>query len=140
MSCRSVNGLSKIAICIGNPICMDQYTSIEEKAVFTRVMVEISADEPLPNSITIRCKGISFEQPVYYRWKLVACLHCKTFTHENRSCDLQQNLIVNQQQHDRVWAQKKGKNCAQDSKSYNRDSTTKVSDDGCETKKNKKQK
>lgn len=68
MSCRAVNGLSKFASCIGTPICMDHYTtSTSEKLTFARVLVEVFADDPLPHSITVRCKGTSFEQPVEYR-------------------------------------------------------------------------
>eukprot|EP00268_Persea_americana_P065903 TRINITY_DN8877_c0_g1_i1.p1 TRINITY_DN8877_c0_g1~~TRINITY_DN8877_c0_g1_i1.p1 ORF type:complete len:125 (+),score=18.82 TRINITY_DN8877_c0_g1_i1:317-691(+) len=66
LSCRSVNILSKISCCIGNPICMDKFTSTGQGLAFARVLVEVSTDSNLPDSIIIGCKENTLEQAVEY--------------------------------------------------------------------------
>ena len=75
VSCKSVNGLSKIAINIGRLICIDQFTACGEKHSFARVLIYVSVDLVLRNLITSGCRGTSFEQEVdtSRRHKLVKC-------------------------------------------------------------------
>lgn len=61
-SCRTVNGLSKQAGCIGNPICMDKQIAMGRKLAFARVLVEVSISSNLPDNLTIACRGSTFVQ------------------------------------------------------------------------------
>lgn len=47
LSCRTVNGMSKLASCIGNPICMDEQTANGKRLAFAKVLVEISVGSKL---------------------------------------------------------------------------------------------
>lgn len=85
-----MNGLSKLASCIGNPICMDEQTANGKRLAFAKVLVEVLAASTLPNSLTIACNGTTFVQEVVYQWKPRSCDTCKSFIHCNLSCPIQQ--------------------------------------------------
>lgn len=89
MTCRSITALSKISSCIGNPIYMDKPTAAGERIAYAKVLVDISVDATLPDSLTIGCNGKLFAQEVEYYWKPKPCTSCGAFNHSNSSCPVQ---------------------------------------------------
>lgn len=75
LACKAVNVLSKLASCIGAPICMDKLLASGTKPDHACVLVEVSADSPLPDSFKYLCKGHPMEQNVEYVYKPNACTH-----------------------------------------------------------------
>lgn len=73
LSCYTQGALSKIASCIGIPICMDKPTSMGTRPSFARVLIEISAGELLPDIVKYSYEGDIMEQVVEYVWKPAAC-------------------------------------------------------------------
>ncbi|GJU37562.1 RNA-directed DNA polymerase, eukaryota, reverse transcriptase zinc-binding domain protein [Tanacetum coccineum] len=89
----NVEGISRIASRIGNPIIMDRITtSMCEKAYgrasFARVLVEVEAAKGLVDSVEVCYKtlGRSMELRVEYPWKPPVCSHCKVFGHCYDKC------------------------------------------------------
>lgn len=87
MSFRSTTGLSKLASCIGKPICMDRFTAEGMKLGFDRVMVEVSVNSKLPISLNVGCRDGMFKQAIEYAWKPNPC---DTFNHSPTGCPLSQ--------------------------------------------------
>ncbi|GJT88378.1 hypothetical protein Tco_1070095 [Tanacetum coccineum] len=93
------NGIGKIMSGIGKPMLMDKLTKERclkksGKLDFARVLVEVSADEELPQFLEIKYPVIG-DRParigklvVKYQWKPPQCLHCKTFGHSTVACKI----------------------------------------------------
>lgn len=62
ISLKSPKALSNIASCIGRPICMDEHTIKGVRIDDARVLVEVTFDSKLLNSISILCKGSLFDK------------------------------------------------------------------------------
>lgn len=90
LACKTVNGLSKLASCIGIPFCMERLTASGSNPSHTRVLVDVSAESPLPDSLKFLCKGNPLEQEVEYLWKPNACKNCHIFNHSTRFCPFAQ--------------------------------------------------
>ncbi|GJY64612.1 zinc knuckle CX2CX4HX4C containing protein [Tanacetum coccineum] len=89
----NVEGISRIASRIGNPIIMDRITtSMCEKAYgrasFAHVLVEVEAAKGLVDSVEVCYKalGRSMELRVEYPWRPPVCSHCKVFGHNDDKC------------------------------------------------------
>ncbi|PWA66581.1 hypothetical protein CTI12_AA326130 [Artemisia annua] len=91
------NGIGKIFSGIGKPMLMDKMTKERclkksGKLDFASVLVEISAEDPLPNSLEMEYPQIGHRPAtigkldVKYEWKPPQCTHCKTFGHSTSSC------------------------------------------------------
>lgn len=65
---------------------MDKETSAGTGLAYDKVLVEVTATSPLPDSILVRCQETIFEQAIKYYWKPKACPHCKTLSHNLASC------------------------------------------------------
>nr|GEU80501.1 hypothetical protein [Tanacetum cinerariifolium] len=94
----NVEGISRIASCIGVPIIMDKITiSICEKpygrAPYARVLVEVDAAKGLVDSVEIWYKslGKSMILNVEYVWRPSLCDHCKTFGHFSKNVNSDQD-------------------------------------------------
>lgn len=90
LACKTVNGLSKLASCIGIPFCRETLTASGSNPSHTRVLVDVSAESPLPDSLKFLCKGNPLEQEVEYLWKPNACKNCHIFNHSTRFCPFAQ--------------------------------------------------
>ncbi|GJW24413.1 RNA-directed DNA polymerase, eukaryota, reverse transcriptase zinc-binding domain protein, partial [Tanacetum coccineum] len=91
------NGIGKIMSGIGKPMLMDKMTKERclkkaGKLDFARVLVEISANDDLPNVLEIAYPPLGNREArigkleVKYQWKPPLCTHCKTFGHSTLSC------------------------------------------------------
>ncbi|KAK1300219.1 hypothetical protein QJS10_CPB13g00935 [Acorus calamus] len=79
--------LGKIASAVGTPLFMDSATQRATRTSYARVCVEVSADQPLPDSLTIESTIEGCEVfHVVYDWKPQACAHCHTFGHDDALC------------------------------------------------------
>ncbi|PWA27164.1 hypothetical protein CTI12_AA627900 [Artemisia annua] len=91
------NGIGKIFSGVGRPMLMDKLTKERclkkaGKLDFARVLVEVSANEDLPNFIEIEYPQLG-DRParvgkleIKYQWKPPLCTHCNTFDHSIVSC------------------------------------------------------
>nr|GEX34580.1 zinc knuckle CX2CX4HX4C [Tanacetum cinerariifolium] len=84
----NVEGISRLASMISNPIIMDRITTYMcekyyGRAIFARVLVEVDAEKGLADNIEVcyNSLGRSMELRVEYTWKLPICTHCKVFGH-----------------------------------------------------------
>ncbi|GJV59378.1 RNA-directed DNA polymerase, eukaryota, reverse transcriptase zinc-binding domain protein [Tanacetum coccineum] len=84
----NVEGISRLASMIGNPIIMDRITtSMCEKsygrASFARVLIKVDAEKGLVDNVEVcyESLGKSMELRVEYPWKPPICSHCKVFGH-----------------------------------------------------------
>ncbi|PWA35734.1 hypothetical protein CTI12_AA607030 [Artemisia annua] len=86
------NGFSKILSGVGKPLLMDKMTrerclKKSGKLDFARVLVEVVADDELPNTLEIAYPQLGNRPArvgkleVKYQWKPPLCTHCKTFGH-----------------------------------------------------------
>ncbi|GKF19743.1 RNA-directed DNA polymerase, eukaryota, reverse transcriptase zinc-binding domain protein, partial [Tanacetum coccineum] len=91
------NGIGKIMSGVGKPLLMDRMT--RERCIkkagkmdFARVLVEVSAEDELPNVLEIEYPPLGNRPArvgkleVKYQWKPPLCTHCKTFGHSTLSC------------------------------------------------------
>ncbi|KAK1297672.1 hypothetical protein QJS10_CPB15g01199 [Acorus calamus] len=79
--------LGKIASTVGTPLFMDSTTQRATRISYARVCVEVLADQPLPDSVTIESTIDGYEVfPIVYDWKPQACSHCHTFGHDDALC------------------------------------------------------
>lgn len=60
LSCRTPNALSSISSFIGQPICMDKHTAEGSGLDSARVLIDVSVDSPLLDSVKIHCLGEVF--------------------------------------------------------------------------------
>ncbi|GJS75796.1 putative reverse transcriptase domain-containing protein [Tanacetum coccineum] len=93
------NGIGKIMSGVGKPMLMDKMTKDRclkkaRKLDFTRVLVEVSANDELLNVLEITYPPIGNREArvvkleVRYQWKPPLCTHCKTFGHTSLACKL----------------------------------------------------
>ncbi|GJY87332.1 RNA-directed DNA polymerase, eukaryota, reverse transcriptase zinc-binding domain protein [Tanacetum coccineum] len=89
----NVEGISRIASRIGNPIFMDRITTdmcerSYYRASFTRVLVEVDSTKGLVDIVEVwyRSLGKSMMLDVEYVWRPPICEHCKIFGHTLKSC------------------------------------------------------
>lgn len=89
----NVEGISRIASMIGNPIIMDRITTAmcnraNGRANFARVLVEIDAQKGLVENIDVCYKSLGkfMQLKVEYPWKPPICNSCKVFGHETDKC------------------------------------------------------
>src|SRR5438270_2386704 len=64
----SNKALSEICSAIGRPIKLDALTTKNERLLYARVFVEISAATPPPSSINIIIEGKELSLPIEYEW------------------------------------------------------------------------
>ncbi|GJX75385.1 putative reverse transcriptase domain-containing protein [Tanacetum coccineum] len=93
------NGIGKIMSGVGKPLLMDKMTRERclkkaRKIDFARVLVEVSAEEDLPNVLEIEYPPLGCSPAhigkleIKYQWKPPLCTHCKTFGHNTLSCKI----------------------------------------------------
>ena len=89
----NVQGISRIASGVGNPIIIDRITtSMCEKAYgrasFARVLIEVDAASDLVESVEVcyESLGKSMDLKVEYAWRPPHCSHCEVFGHEIKDC------------------------------------------------------
>ncbi|XP_039173795.1 uncharacterized protein LOC120296178 [Eucalyptus grandis] len=73
--------IGKVANAVGKPLYVDQQTEQMTMPTFTRVCVEITAQQPTCESIELLLDGKSVEVKVKYEWKPLACFMCGIFSH-----------------------------------------------------------
>nr|GMD47176.1 hypothetical protein JCGZ_08271 [Ipomoea batatas] len=85
--CWKPEALSKIASCLGNPICMDYNTKIAKKRDFARMLVEVDSSIPPVESIPILLpNGETIHQAVFYEQYPCFCVNCKSAKHWVENC------------------------------------------------------
>ncbi|GJX56156.1 hypothetical protein Tco_0286053 [Tanacetum coccineum] len=93
------NDIGKIMSGVGKPMLMDKMTKEQclkkaRKLDFARVLVEVSANDELPNVLEMAYLPIRNREArvgklgVRYQWKPPLCTHCKTFGHTSLACKL----------------------------------------------------
>ncbi|GJV61916.1 RNA-directed DNA polymerase, eukaryota, reverse transcriptase zinc-binding domain protein [Tanacetum coccineum] len=89
----NVEGISRIASRIGNPIIIDRITTdmcerSYGRASFARVLVEVNSTKGLVDIVEVwyRSLGKSMMLDVKYVWRPPICEHCKIFRHTLKSC------------------------------------------------------
>ncbi|GJU63446.1 putative reverse transcriptase domain-containing protein [Tanacetum coccineum] len=93
------NGIGKIMSGVGKPLLMDKMTKERclkksGKMDFARVLVEVSAEEELPNVLEIAYPPLGNRPArvgrleVKYQWRPPLCTHCKSFGHTTLSCKI----------------------------------------------------
>ncbi|XP_070017036.1 uncharacterized protein [Nicotiana sylvestris] len=76
----SPKGLSKIGCLIGKPLMVDQHTESKLGLNFSRLLIEVVIDTPLPEKVMFRSeKGNLVEQQVRYNWKPILCKYCSKY-------------------------------------------------------------
>ena len=91
------NAIGKIMSGVGKPMLMDRMTKDRclkkaGKLDFARVLVEVSANDDLPNVLEIAYPPLGNREArvgkleVKYQWKPPLCTHCRTFGHTTLSC------------------------------------------------------
>ncbi|XP_019246318.1 PREDICTED: uncharacterized protein LOC109225967 [Nicotiana attenuata] len=81
------NSLTKIAELVGKPLKADRATTWKERMTFARVLVEVTLDQPYPQSIMFENEiGKIIEQRVHYEWKPTLCKECNNYGHEMVEC------------------------------------------------------
>ncbi|KAG5585598.1 hypothetical protein H5410_046032 [Solanum commersonii] len=62
-------------------------TATRQRLMFARVLVEVTLNQPLPNTIMFENEiGCIVEQNVEYEWKPILYTHCKNYSHEIQNC------------------------------------------------------
>nr|GMD42192.1 hypothetical protein JCGZ_08271 [Ipomoea batatas] len=85
--CWKPEALSKIASCLGNPICMDKPTKEKKKRDFARILVEIDSSIPPVENIPIALpNGEIIHQAVFYELFPCFCVNCKSSKHYMEKC------------------------------------------------------
>ncbi|GJT13943.1 RNA-directed DNA polymerase, eukaryota, reverse transcriptase zinc-binding domain protein [Tanacetum coccineum] len=84
----NVEGISRIASRVGNPIIMDRITTAMceksyGRASFARVLVEVDSTKGLVDSVEVWYMMLDVE----YTWRPPVCEHCKFFGHTLKSCN-----------------------------------------------------
>nr|GEY86361.1 hypothetical protein [Tanacetum cinerariifolium] len=93
------NGIRKIMSGVGKPLLMDKMTRERclkkaGKMDFARVLIEVSAEDDLPNILEIKYPPLGNRPSrigkleVKYQWRPPLCTHCKTFGHSTLSCKI----------------------------------------------------
>lgn len=77
LNCWSEDSLSRIGSVIGNPICADECTTLQQRISYARLLVEVDVTQPLQYSVKIEGeKGLMVDQKVYYEWVPPFCQIC----------------------------------------------------------------
>nr|GMD34200.1 MADS-box protein SOC1 isoform A [Ipomoea batatas] len=85
--CWKPAALSKIASCLGNPICIDYMTNVAKKRDFARMLIEIDSSIPPVESIPILLpSGETIHQAVFYELYPCFCVNCKSSKHWVEKC------------------------------------------------------
>lgn len=97
----TIEGLSRVASVIGNPICADKLTQKLEILPFARMCVDYKIGDPLPNVIPVTALNPSGEKyvdevHVEYVHKPLICSGCKQLGHPVTACPVTK----------RIWVQK----------------------------------
>ncbi|GJW33357.1 putative RNA-directed DNA polymerase [Tanacetum coccineum] len=93
------NGIGKIMSGVGKLLLMDKMTKEHclkksSKMNFARVLVEVAADDELPNAFEIEYPPLGSRPArvgkleVKYQWRPPLCTHCKSFGHKTLSCKI----------------------------------------------------
>ncbi|XP_048499199.1 uncharacterized protein LOC125497012 [Beta vulgaris subsp. vulgaris] len=83
----SVRALTKISSLIGKFVKADRATIEKEKLHFARVLIEISINETLPDSVLFLNESDKMvEQLVHYEWKPDLCDVCHKYGHTGNNC------------------------------------------------------
>nr|GLL21477.1 uncharacterized protein LOC109184888 [Ipomoea trifida] len=93
--CWKPEALSKIASCLGNPICMDKRTKEKKKRDFARILVEIDSSIPPVEKIPIALpNGEIIHQAVFYELFPCFCVNCKSSKHYMEKCPKLQGIPI----------------------------------------------
>ncbi|PWA41468.1 hypothetical protein CTI12_AA553620 [Artemisia annua] len=98
------NVIGKIMSGVGRPMLMDKMTKdrcLKKAGVldFARVLVEVSANEGLPNVLEIEYPSLGNRPAkigkleVKYQWKPPLCTHCGTFGHSTLACSVRPKTV-----------------------------------------------
>ncbi|CAI9115630.1 OLC1v1016590C1 [Oldenlandia corymbosa var. corymbosa] len=76
--------LSRIASLLGNPLEMDEMTTMGNRTGYSRVLAEMKINETMPEEVWFDDEnGVVQQQKVKYEWNPVKCLNCKGYGHES---------------------------------------------------------
>lgn len=79
--------MTKIVGIVGKLLKADRATTWKERMTFARVLVEVTLDQPYPQSIMFENEiGKIVEQRVHYEWKPTLCKECNNYRHEMVEC------------------------------------------------------
>ncbi|XP_050217364.1 uncharacterized protein LOC126668196 [Mercurialis annua] len=85
--------LSKIGSFCGKPLYSDQCTINKTKLGFARVLVEMDAMGPFPETVEMVDEdGKVFRQKIVYEWKPLICDKCCRMGHSKNNCRVTQNI------------------------------------------------
>lgn len=104
---------SVMASIIGKPIKMDAATTLKTRLNYARLLVEVSANDELPDEINLTlCNGENVIQKVEYEWVPPKCNLCKCFGHTREQCNPKQTWIpkTNNQKRDIIQEDNTGEN------------------------------
>lgn len=87
LECWHPRAMGKLASFIGKPMCSDRLTHEKKRVSFARLLIEVDASCPLPDSIQVNLPdGQSFQQKVIYEHSPKFCKACRSFGHFQGSC------------------------------------------------------
>lgn len=79
--------LMKLGSMLGKPVKTDRATAMKELLHDARLLIEVSIDEDLPETITFENEwGAIQHYGVQYEWKPVKCSKCGMFGHQSEEC------------------------------------------------------
>lgn len=79
--------LTKIVGLVGNPVKANSATTMKQRLMYARVMVEVKMNHPLPNTVLFENEvECVVEKKEEYEWKPIFCMHCQIFGHEFQNC------------------------------------------------------
>ena len=83
----SINGLSKVASTIGQPLFADICTTFKERIAYARMLIEVDVSTKLPELTSMQDPfGNLLAQQVYNEWVPYFCTKCKRLGHEYTGC------------------------------------------------------
>lgn len=66
----AIENLSRIASCIGIPICTDKLTAQGDRISYARILIDMDVSQPLPESVVIEDpSGEYLDQKLEYEWR-----------------------------------------------------------------------
>ncbi|PKU62947.1 hypothetical protein MA16_Dca023548 [Dendrobium catenatum] len=86
LSLWTLEGISKLASCVGVPIAVDALTTSKTRLTFARVCVQVTSNSPLPEEIFYSVDGKSSPLCVQYDWKPERCTQCGSIMHPPILC------------------------------------------------------
>lgn len=78
---------------------------LETKSTKARICVEISAEQELPDEVTVVVEGESVVVPIEYQVLPPRCSVCKVFGHNTNKCAKFASTSLPSQPVDHVWTQ-----------------------------------